>query len=265
MKSKRGFTSWTFGAASRTAGFTLIELLVVISIIALLISLLLPALEAAQEQARRVNCLSNQNQISLGLVAYGQDNEQMLPTNLDPWWPAYPPYLGPPWYGHEITGKLLALGQTRLGLGKLYPEYIPAPKAFFCPSFAGGMLPHDTGQLYPISTFHEPNLVTGNGQSWSTYAMYSGYWSQPFEGAGFGHYRVRPFEQEPRMALAADYAYPRWGASAHVPREADHLDGWNVAYANGSASWVNEGKGFSPLVSNEVQVNYFINQALNQP
>jgi len=56
-------------------GFTLIELLVVISIIALLISILLPALRNARESARTMQCLSNQRQIMNVFSAYQADNE----------------------------------------------------------------------------------------------------------------------------------------------------------------------------------------------
>ena len=59
-------------------GFTLIELLVVISIIALLIAILLPALSAARESAKQIQCLSNLRQIMVGMNAYSVDNKDNL-------------------------------------------------------------------------------------------------------------------------------------------------------------------------------------------
>ena len=59
--------------------FTLIELLVVISIIALLIGILLPALSSARDVARRAQCLSNQRQIGIAMMTYSTTNKGFLP------------------------------------------------------------------------------------------------------------------------------------------------------------------------------------------
>lgn len=73
-------------------GFTLVELLVVISIIAMLAALLLPAIQAAREQGRRVQCISNQNQVAFALLNY-ETTKQSFPALRAPLKPgSYPCY-----------------------------------------------------------------------------------------------------------------------------------------------------------------------------
>jgi len=63
---------------SKRAGFTLIELLVVISIIALLIALIIPALRSARELGQRTVCLSNLKQLTLAWTAYAEEHDSKL-------------------------------------------------------------------------------------------------------------------------------------------------------------------------------------------
>jgi prepilin-type N-terminal cleavage/methylation domain-containing protein len=65
----------------RKKGFTLIELLVVISIIAILMSILIPAMRKAKAQAQSVICMTRQSQIITGMTAYTVDNNNEMPPN----------------------------------------------------------------------------------------------------------------------------------------------------------------------------------------
>jgi len=70
-------------APCRYRAFTLVELLVVIAIIGVLVALLLPAIQASRESARRSNCASNLRQIGIGMLAYHDAHRAFTPGLVD--------------------------------------------------------------------------------------------------------------------------------------------------------------------------------------
>lgn len=78
---------WSINKMNRkSSGFTLVELLVVIAIIGVLVALLLPAVQAAREAARRTQCINNIKQMGLGAVNYESGNGAFPPGRLYPDW-----------------------------------------------------------------------------------------------------------------------------------------------------------------------------------
>jgi prepilin-type N-terminal cleavage/methylation domain-containing protein/prepilin-type processing-associated H-X9-DG protein len=133
---------------NRKNSFTLIELLVVVAIIAVLVAILLPAISLAKEQARKVQCLNNLRNISMGFAYYLEEFNQKGPLGFRGWtlragYPADDPlpsaqyaYFG--WYSPPCGDKY---GKTVHGiapyLGIKDWSTSNANHIFYCPHYRG--------------------------------------------------------------------------------------------------------------------------------
>lgn len=109
-------------------GFTLIELLVVISIIALLIGILLPALGAARESGKRAACLSNIRQIGIAALTYTNDNKDHYVI--------YRTAFSSRFNTNDMLGSARAGFVSVPWARRLSLDYTSTPSLMTCPSFA---------------------------------------------------------------------------------------------------------------------------------
>ncbi len=122
---------WQMRHYSKNRGFTLIELLVVVAIIALLVSILLPSLGAARDQAKAVMCMSNQHQLGLAFLAYTQEHKGKLPpaVHWDNWYAkdGYYTWAGQLYYEEKLIQDSVVFHCPRTGLPSGYDKKWKGP------------------------------------------------------------------------------------------------------------------------------------------
>jgi prepilin-type N-terminal cleavage/methylation domain-containing protein/prepilin-type processing-associated H-X9-DG protein len=177
------------------SGFTLIELLVVIAIIAILASLLLPALAKSKQQAQGVKCESNSRQLLLAWTMYFGDNREVLPNNI-------PGYLisadhggwvngilsdGSPPVNPDNTNSVFMMGGANPAAGvpataTTIGAYAKNPGIYHCPSDPTLAAGYGVARVRSISMNFAVGDKSTNG---SKLAVYDDYWPNFFKSVDF--------------------------------------------------------------------------------
>lgn len=154
LESGRFLTGTIRKKFSNGAGFTLIELLVVIAIIAMLMAILMPALRAVKDQARRVHCVSNVKTLSLAWLMYKDENDDKLVGGNT----ANQPHM---WVFRPPSGATIEQKKDAIREGALFPYVGDAVDVYRCPA--------DQRQKDPRQfAFRSFSIAGGaNGQDWA--------------------------------------------------------------------------------------------------
>ena len=205
----------------RLRGFTLVELLVVIGIIALLISILLPSLNAARKSARDVQCASNMRQLSLALMMYAVEHKGSFPPNMN-FGAGVPGYAY--WYDADRLESYLPAA-IKYGSGSIggpvfeCPDDPQAARSYSMNVFASAKVSTDFEKVLPNGTLpiHGQLWGTNTGQSSDLLLVGEQYSAFGTEGAYAADATVGVPGTTSAVATAAQSPGVRWGGNGGLP------------------------------------------------
>ncbi len=215
-------------------GFTLIELLVVVAIIAVLMAMLLPAVNQAREMAKRIVCGTNMHQIGTGLSMYAGDHNGKYPKR-----GASDPYMGElyhvlyivrHWENYEAWGDYRPEGTGFIS------KYLKDDKVLYCPNY-----PRSEWLTFeqPLNSFNRANKIPYFVLSWYGY-------TDPT--AGLYNVAAQDSQSDPRSIIMEDrvaFYNGSFFCQGNHPRGSSMEDattaGGNVLYNDMSVLWKKAG------------------------
>ena len=199
----------------RRDGFTLIELLVVIAIIAILMGMLLPALNRAKEQGKRAVCLNNAKTLALGWILYCDDFDGKMPRAVavpEGGWVQKPPGNTPVSEPKEIQVQALKDG--------VMFEYVKKEQVYRCP----------VAKSYEMRTYSCSHAMNGGSFDGGPVVTNIYEIEHPARRMVF----VDDFGEDWDAAWAVPWSRPAWWN----PIPARHGSGTVIAFCDGRSEWL---------------------------
>lgn len=236
----------------KTQKFTLIELLVVIAIIAVLASMLLPALNQARDRAKVASCQSNMKQLGYSFISYADCNEEWGPdgtygTEANMW-------AAPPLEGYIILREMKKAQRVK---NVICPGMKPPwssigtrdEPGYYDPTYTVGAAPGSLASSYSLA-FGTGNRKSTEWFGWSESRIKLGtcppipslrYFSKKVDIGGVEH-TVRSPSKQPMLGDVASGVGPLIHPRGLTQAVMCHLSGANSAFMDGHVKWTPVGK-----------------------